>query len=109
MPTPYHEISTVFKAFCDDHRLHIIDLLVNGEFCACEILERIQISQSTLSHHMKILVEAQIVHARKSGKWTYYALNSSGLEEAKTLLNQLFTPTSAMNPSCSCEETNEKI
>jgi len=46
----------------------------NGEECACVLLERVSVSQSTLSHHMKILVDSGAVSARKEGKWTYYSI-----------------------------------
>ena len=61
----------VFKAFCDEKRLHIIEQLQNGEKCACVLLEKLNISQPTLSHHMKILCESGIVTGRKEGKWTH--------------------------------------
>ncbi len=83
----------VFKAFCDENRLMILDLLQSGEKCACILLERLSIAQSTLSHHMKILVESGIVDARKAGKWTYYSISESGSESAMRLLRDLTTVT----------------
>ena len=47
----------IFKAFCDENRVRILNLLRGGEKCACRLLEELSISQPTLSHHMKILVE----------------------------------------------------
>ena len=64
----------VFKAFCDENRLQVLELLRSGEKCACVLLEKLQISQSTLSHHMKILCESGVVVARKDGKWTHYSI-----------------------------------
>lgn len=77
----------VFKAFCDENRLRILRLLQTGEKCSCSIQETLTISQSTLSHHMKILVESGLVTARKSGKWTYFSLCSDGSKVAKDLLD----------------------
>ena len=54
----------VFKAFCDENRLQILEMLRSGEKCACVLLENLQISQSTLSHHMKILCDSGIVASR---------------------------------------------
>ena len=79
----------VFKAFCDENRLTILEMLQNGEKCACVLLERVKIAQSTLSHHMKILVESGIVAARKEGKWTYYSISNKGVTIARDLLIKL--------------------
>lgn len=83
----YKKDASVFKAFCDENRLQILDMLKEGEICACKILEKLNIVQSTLSHHMKILLDAKIVNGRKEGKWTHYSINKQGFEEAKKILN----------------------
>lgn len=88
MASEYKETAKVFKAFCDENRLQILDLLRSGEKCACEILDGMHISQSTLSHHMKILCDADIVRGRKEGKWVHYSINQLGAEHAKELLSQ---------------------
>ncbi|MCI5648560.1 MAG: metalloregulator ArsR/SmtB family transcription factor [Fusicatenibacter sp.] len=66
-------------------------MLRSGEKCACKLLEELQISQSTLSHHMKILCDAGIVQGRKEGKWVHYSLDPAGAEHAKELLNEQVT------------------
>lgn len=78
----------IFKAFCDENRLAILDLLRSGEKCACNLLEKLEITQSTLSHHMKILCESGIVSGRKDGKWTHYTISPEGLEQAKRVLDE---------------------
>lgn len=66
----------VMRALADENRLAIIGTLADdGELCACKILERLEISQSTLSHHMKILVDCGLVSARKDGRWMHYRLD----------------------------------
>ena len=90
----------VFKAFCDANRLTILGLLQNGEKCACKLLEELNIGQSTLSHHMKILCDSGIVVGRKEGKWTYYSINSDGVEYAKMLLDQITTVTFTATQNC---------
>jgi len=67
----------------------ILELLQSGEKCACVLLVKLKIGQSTLSHHMKILVESGIVSARKQGKWTYYSISAAGCETAGKLLREL--------------------
>ncbi len=85
----YTDISNVFKAFCDENRLMILENLRKGEKCTCELLKEIDLAQSTLSHHMKILTESGIVKGRKEGKWTYYSFDEKGIINAKNLLNAL--------------------
>lgn len=79
----------VFKAFCDENRLRILDLLKTGEKCACVLLEDLKIGQSTLSHHMKILCESGVVIGRKDGKWTHYSISTEGTNEALALLKAI--------------------
>lgn len=81
----------VFKAFDDINRLQILEMLRAGEKCACVLLEDLQISQSTLSHHMKILCDSGIVTGRKEGKWTYYSISREGSRKASELLELLTT------------------
>lgn len=89
MNESFTEIAKVFKAFDDKKRLFILEFLRNGEKCGCDILEQLNISQSTLSHHMKILVESGIVDSRKDGKWTYYSISHFGAEQAKKLIDEI--------------------
>ena len=88
METYFESSTKIFKAFCDDKRLQILKLLQSGEKCACNLLEELDIGQSTLSHHMKILCDSGIVTARKDGKWSYYSINNLGVEKAKILLDE---------------------
>lgn len=71
----YNQKALALKALSDPNRLIIIDFLKDGERCACRILEQLKITQPTLSHHMKILCDADLVHGRKDGKWMHYTLN----------------------------------
>lgn len=84
----------VFKALCDDKRLQIIELLQNGEKCACVIAEHINVSQSALSYHMRILCESGIVLKKETGKWIHYRLSETGINYAKELLNLLIVNNS---------------
>lgn len=64
-----------FKAMADETRLAILEMLTKEELCACHILEAFEITQPTLSYHMKILVEAGLVTATKDGTWMRYSIN----------------------------------
>lgn len=97
----YEENAKVFKAFCDENRLMILELLQSGEKCACKLLEDLNIGQSTLSHHMKILCDSGVVNARKEGKWTHYSISAEGSAYAKELLLK-FTEIDRTKQDCSC-------
>ena len=79
----------VFKAFCDENRLRILEMLQSGEKCACILLEKMDISQPTLSHHMRILCESGMVSSRKDGKWMHYSICDDGRNYAMDLLRRL--------------------
>ncbi len=78
-----------FKAFCDENRIHILKLLRTGEKCACKLLEKLHITQPTLSHHMKILCDAGVVVGRKEGKWMHYSISPEGISFAAACLMEL--------------------
>lgn len=82
----------IFKAFCDEKRLAILELLQSGEKCACVLIDQLGIGQSSLSYHMKILCESGVVESRQEGKWTHYRLCKSGSKYAAELVSTLTTP-----------------
>ena len=83
-------IAVIFKAFCDENRVKIIELLRHGEKCACKLLEELNISQPTLSHHMKILCDAGIVVRTERGKiGPTYSISYSGVESGKAIFTRI--------------------
>lgn len=81
------EYSIMFKALSDETRLKIIELLSKeGELCACRILENFNITQPTLSYHMKLLTESGIVIGKKRGPWIYYNLEKENIKRLKEYL-----------------------
>lgn len=88
----YSNDAKIFKALCDDKRLYILELLKDGEKCACALIEKMNIGQSALSYHMKILCESGIVISRQDGKWTHYRLSEAGIKKAQNRLTQLTKP-----------------
>ena len=82
-------IALVFKAFCDENRIRILKLLASGEKCACRLLEELDISQPTLSHHMKTLCDSGVVVGRKEGKWMHYSISPEGSQTAADYLRAL--------------------
>lgn len=100
MEKTYQEQAKVFKALCDPKRLAILEQLRSGEKCACVLLEPLDLTQSGLSYHMKILCDSGIVVSRQEGKWTHYRLNSSGRDYAVELLKKLTTPDAEQKTGC---------
>ena len=94
--------ANVFKAFCDEKRLAILELLRSGEKCACVLIDQMKIGQSSLSYHMKILCESGIVESRQEGKWTHYKISEQGSAYACTLLKELTTPNAAKEENICC-------
>ncbi len=103
MPSIYEEQSKVFKALCDENRLVILEHLRSGEKCACVLQEKMDIGQSGLSYHMKILCDSGLVESHQEGKWTHYKLSSSGREYAVKLLNELTTPVTNNKSETCCQ------
>jgi len=103
LPSVYDEHAKVFKALCDEKRLRILELLRGGEKCACVLLEQLDLGQSGLSYHMKILVESGIVESRQEGKWTHYRISESGSSYALELLRQLTTPNTVPEADRCCK------
>ena len=79
----------MFKAFCDENRIRILEMLQTGEKCGCKLLEELNVTQPTLSHHMKILCDSGIVEGRKEGKWTHYKISNDGRNNALKLLEEI--------------------
>lgn len=96
----YRENTKVFKALGDSKRAMIVDMLSCGELCACNILEKFEMSQSTLSHHMKILCECGLVKGRNEGKWTYYSLDDDAIGKTK----QFFCAITSDKENCICRD-----
>lgn len=96
----YLEYTKVFKSLGDPKRAMIVDMLSCGELCACMILEKFEMSQSTLSHHMKLLCECGLVKGRNEGKWIYYSLNADTISEAQ----QFFHAITSDKKDCICKE-----
>jgi len=96
----YRDYALLFKALSDPNRLMIVDMLSGGELCACVILEKFQITQPTLSHHMKTLCESGLVNGRKAGKWMYYSLNEEAVRDFQAFLEEI----TRAKQDCSCSE-----
>lgn len=84
------EAARAFKALGDENRLRIARIVVErGEICACHLLDELDMTQPTLSHHMKLLRDCGVVKARKEGRWMHYSLNREVVGALASLLEEL--------------------
>ena len=99
------DYAIIFKALGDSTRLKIIEMLSCGELCACDILEAFQITQPTLSYHMKTLTESGLVVSRKEGAWTKYSNNEQLLESVKLFWEHI----TIQQENCICKESTNRV
>lgn len=89
MENKYAKTARIFKALCDENRIRILEMLKGGERCACTLLDELNVTQPTLSHHMKILCDSGLVDCYRSGKWAHYILSEDGIDRAMKILSSL--------------------
>src|SRR5881398_1196816 len=82
-------MATIAKALGDPVRLQLVDVLRKhaGKVCVCELVPLFDLSQPTVSHHLKVLREAGIVGSERRGLWAYYYVNPDSLEELSAWLS----------------------
>ena len=82
----------VFKALADPNRLRLLSIVKGetaGESCVCDLTEPLNLGQPTVSHHLKILVDAGLLRREKRGTWAYYSLVPGAIEQTAGLLASL--------------------
>ncbi|WP_052848990.1 ArsR/SmtB family transcription factor [Streptomyces avicenniae] len=83
------ELARMFKALADPVRLRLLSLIASydgGEACVCDLTGPFDVSQPTISHHLKVLREAGLVGSERRGTWVYYRVVPSALAQLSTLL-----------------------
>lgn len=83
------QAALVFKALADPNRVRLLSLVKAGERCVCDLTEPLSLGQPTVSHHLKVLVDAGLVHREKRGTWAYYSVVPGGLERVAGLVADL--------------------
>ncbi|MGR0160359.1 ArsR/SmtB family transcription factor [Paenarthrobacter nitroguajacolicus] len=82
----------VFKALADPNRLRLLSMVkaeASGESCVCDLTEPLGLGQPTVSHHLKILVDAGLLHREKRGTWAYYSLVPGALDDVAGMVTKL--------------------
>jgi ArsR family transcriptional regulator len=78
------ELSRIFKALSDPVRLRLLSLIgahAGGEACVCELVDAFELTQPTISHHLKVLREAGLISSERRGTWVYYRVRPGALEQ----------------------------
>ena len=96
----YKEFASIFKALSDETRLRVVDMLSCREMSAGGICSNLTMSQTTLSYHMKILIESGVVNARREGLWTKYSINDETFNRAMDFLPELYK----LKDKCVCQQ-----
>lgn len=99
MDSEFFQQSIIFRALSDPNRIAIVNQLTKGEKCACVLLENLNLTQSGLSYHMKILCDSGLVSGRQDGKWVHYSIRPEGIKKAMKILEEFITDC---NGGCSC-------
>lgn len=89
------------KALADENRLAIMLALQHGEKCGCDLLEELNITQPTLSHHMKLLADSGLVDYYKEGKWMHYSISAEGVKAYREMIRSYVR--------CDCEDDESVV
>lgn len=94
------EVSNICKAMSDVNRLRIIEMLTQGEKCGCDLLDELNVTQPTLSHHMKVLADCGLVDSYKEGKWNHYYINCDRFKEYKEYVSAIICCQNSESKCC---------
>ena len=86
LTSPLARTAQLFHALSDEARLRVVDILLDGEHCVCDLMDHLDVGQSRLSYHLKVLKDAGLVSDRREGRWAYYTLQRDAIVEAERLL-----------------------
>ena len=87
MTKNYIDFALYMKALSDETRVKILEMISYEELCACKILEEFNITQPTLSYHMRILCESGLVNGRKDGIWTKYSIDKDNFKNLQSFID----------------------
>ena len=100
-PLEREQARQLLKALADPLRLDVVQALAGGERCVCDLVADLNLAQSRLSFHLKVMREAGLIEAREEGRWVYYRLRSGALEQLQAWLAALATDCQATARCCS--------
>jgi ArsR family transcriptional regulator len=95
-PVSAQRLAAVLKVIADPTRLRLLSIVAahqDSEECICNLTDRVGLSQPTVSHHMKLLVDAGLLEREQRGKWAYYRLLPGALDALGTLVSTIARPS----------------
>jgi ArsR family transcriptional regulator len=101
------ELSSILRVIADEKRLRILKLLTQQEMCVCDIVERLGLSQSLVSHHLGVLKQAGLVQDRRDAQWVYYSIDPGRLAELNAPYLVLFGVAN-LAPQAACGASPRK-
>lgn len=94
------KILSIFKILGDENKLKIILHLMCGEECVCNMAEKVGVERTLVSHNLKILREAGIIHDRKLGTWVHCSLNKKWFDDFSGLLTKYLNSDKISDEMC---------
>jgi ArsR family transcriptional regulator len=88
-PLVFEQAQQLLRALADPVRMRVIQSLGEGERCVCDLTRELELAQSKLSFHLKVLRDAGLISARQQGRWMYYRLQPTPLLRLRDWLDQL--------------------
>ena len=79
----------IMESLSDPIRINILELMMNGEICVCDIVKVTGLSQSKISYHIKILKDSGLISDRQEGRWVYYKLDLEVLSDIQNWMSNL--------------------
>ncbi|PWI58701.1 ArsR/SmtB family transcription factor [Sulfoacidibacillus thermotolerans] len=89
MAEPFADQAEIYKALADKTRLHLLALLAQEELCVCELVAVFDMSQPSISQHLRKLRQAGLVKERKTAQWVYYTLDDSKFPLIRQIIDTL--------------------
>jgi ArsR family transcriptional regulator len=99
-PLAPDQVQRLLRALAEPIRLQVVQALRHGERCVCDLTSDLDLAQSKLSFHLKVLKEAGLIRARQEGRWIYYRLEPSALLPLRDWLGQL--AAACQSPATPC-------
>ncbi len=100
-PLALEQAQRLLRALAEPIRLQVVQALQHGECCVCDLTSHLDLAQSKLSFHLKVLKEAGLIRARQEGRWIYYRLEPAALRLLRDWLDQLAAASQSPAPPCS--------
>jgi len=99
------QIATMLKAIADPNRLQIMNIIMEGETCNCELIDRLGLPANLLSHHLRVLKKAGLVTSRRDEldrRWIYYRANKDAVTQWHQWCSQFLNPDRIQNRKKLC-------